>query len=150
MELKEVRDAALEVTEATDIPQKNEGVRPGTAGPLMYIECSRVRDSSWMYLNSFVTTQIGVELAAVQGNLPDRVVVGLQLYSARTFHVTMFPWIYKGGQGPPQKQSTPKAIQATTQDVGYYASHGPNLSKSLCSLHHRVPEQSIPTYKPYC
>ena len=80
--------------------------------------------------------------------LPDHVVVGLQLYSARTFHVTLSPLIYKGGQGPSQKTSTPKAIQTTTQDVGYYATRGPNLSKSFCSLHHRVPEQSIPTYNP--
>jgi len=125
-------------------------VRPGAAGLLIDIECSRVRDSSWMYLTSFVTTRIGVELAAVQRKLPDCVVVGLQLYSARTFHVTLSPRIYKGGQGPPPKTSTPKAIQTTTYDVGYYATRGPNLSKSLCSLHHRVSEQSIPTYKPYC
>ena len=45
-----------------------------------------------MYLTSFVTTRIGVELAAVQSKLPDRVVVGLQLYSARTFHVTYTEW----------------------------------------------------------
>ena len=32
-------------------------VRPGTAGLLTGIEYSRVRDSSWMYLTSFVTTQ---------------------------------------------------------------------------------------------
>src|SRR6185437_7527832 len=82
--------------------------------------------------------------------LPDRDVEGLQLYSARTFHVTLSPRIYKGGQGTPQNTSTPKAIQTTTQDVGYYATRSPNLSKSLCSLHHRVPEPSIPTYKPYC
>src|SRR6185312_9907026 len=82
--------------------------------------------------------------------LPDRDEVGLQLYSARTFYATLFPRIYKGGQGPPRNTSTPKAIQTTTQDVGYYATRGPNLSKSLCSLHHRVPEPSIPTYKPYC
>ena len=93
-----------------------------------------------MYLTSFVTTRIDIELAVVQKKLPDKVVVGLQLYSVRTFHVTLSPRIYKGGQGPPQKQSTPKAIQATTQDVGYYAPRGPNLSKSLCSLHHRIPE----------
>ena len=80
--------------------------------------------------------------------LPNRIVVELQLYSARTFHVTLSPRIYKGGQGLPQNTSTPKAIQATTQDVGYYASRGPNLSKFLYSLHHRVPEQSIPTYNP--
>ena len=76
-------------------------VRPETAGLLIGIECSRVRDSSWMYLTTLVTTRIGVELAAVLRKLPDRVVVGLQLYSARTFHVTQSPWIYKGGQGPP-------------------------------------------------
>ena len=45
-------------------------VRPGTAGLLIGIECSRVRDSSWIYLTSFVTTRIGVELAAIQGNYP--------------------------------------------------------------------------------
>jgi hypothetical protein len=125
-------------------------VRPGAAGLLIGIECSRVRDSLWMYLTSFVTTRIGVELAAVQRKLPDCVVVGLQLYMARTFHVTLSPRIYKGGQGLPQKRSLPKAMQTTTQDVGYYATRGPNLSKSSCSLHHRVPEQSIPTYKLYC
>ena len=76
-------------------------VRPETAGLLIDIESSRVRDSSWIYLTSFVTTRIGIELAAVQRKLPDRVVVGLQLYSARTFHVTLSPRIYKGGQGPP-------------------------------------------------
>ena len=45
-------------------------VRPGAAGLLTDIECSSVRDSSWMYLTFFVTTRIGVELAAVQGNYP--------------------------------------------------------------------------------
>ena len=49
-------------------------VRPGAAGLLIGIECFRVRDSSWMYLTSFVTTRIGVELAAVQRKLPDYVV----------------------------------------------------------------------------
>ena len=125
-------------------------VRPGAAGLLIGIECSRARDSSCMYLTSLITTQIGVELAAVQRKLPDRAEVGLQLYSATTFHVALSPWIYKGGQGHPQNTSTPKVIQTTTQDVGYYATRGPNLSKSLCSLHHRVPEPLIPTYKPYC
>ena len=122
-------------------------VRPGAAGLLIDIEYSRVRDSSWIYLTSLVTTRIRVELAAVQRQLPDCIVVGLQLYSARTFHVIPSPQIYKGGQGPPQNTSTPKAIQTTTQDVGYYATRSPNLSKS-CSLHHRVPEQLIPTYNP--
>ena len=77
-------------------------VRPGAARVLIGIECSRVRDSSWMYLTSLVTPLIGVELAAVQRKLPDCVVIGLQLYSARTFHVTLSPRIYKGGQGPLQ------------------------------------------------
>jgi hypothetical protein len=72
-------------------------IRPGTTGLLIDIECSRVRDSSWMYLTSFVTTRIGVGLPAVQRKLPDCVVVGFQLYSARTFHVTLSSWIYKGG-----------------------------------------------------
>jgi hypothetical protein len=77
-------------------------VRPGAAGLFIGIECSRVSDSSWMYLTSLVTTRISVELAAVQRKLPDCVVVGLQLYSARIFHVTLSPRIYKGGQGPPR------------------------------------------------
>ena len=51
-------------------------VGPGAAGLLIGIECSRVRDSSWMYLTSLVTTRIGVELAAVQRKLTDCVVVG--------------------------------------------------------------------------
>ena len=55
-----------------------------------------------MYLTSFVTTQIGIELAAVQRKLPNHVVEGLQLYLTKTFHVTLSPQIYKGGQGPPQ------------------------------------------------
>jgi len=45
-------------------------VRPGAAGLLIDIECSRVRDSALMYLTSFVTTQIGVGLVVVQGNYP--------------------------------------------------------------------------------
>ena len=102
-----------------------------------------------MYLVSLVTTRIGVELAAVQKKLPDCIVIGLQLYSARTFHVTLSLGIYKGGQGLPRNTSIPKTIQTTTQDVGYYATRGLNLSKSLRSLHHRIPEPSIPTYKPY-
>ena len=80
---------------------EEERVRPRTAGLLTGIECSRVRGSSWMYLTSFVTTLIGIELDTVKRKLPDYVVVGLQLYSVRTFHVTMSPRIYKGEQGPP-------------------------------------------------
>ena len=41
-------------------------VRPGRAGLIIGIECSRVRDSSWIYLTSLVTTRIDVELAIVQ------------------------------------------------------------------------------------
>jgi len=125
-------------------------VRPGAARLLIGLECSRVRNISWMYLTSFVTTRIGVELATVQRKLLDRAVVRLQLYSVRTFHVNLSPWIYNGGQVSPRNTSTPKAIQTTTQYIWYYINRGPNLSKSLCSLHHRVLEQSIPTYKPYC
>ena len=126
-------------------------VRPGSAELIIGIECSRVRDSSWMYLTSFVTTRIGIELAAVQRKLPDCVIVGLQLYSARNFHVTLSPPGYiRAGRDALKTSTTPKAIQTTTHDVGYYVTLGLNLSKSLCSLYHRVPEQSIPTYKPYC
>ena len=47
---------------------ESAAVRLGAAGLLIDIEYSRVRDSSWMYLTSFVTTRIGIELTAVQGN----------------------------------------------------------------------------------
>ena len=47
-------------------------VRPGAAGLLIGIECSRVRDSTWIYPISFVTTRIGVELTVVQRNYPTR------------------------------------------------------------------------------
>ena len=77
-------------------------VRPETAGLLIGIECSRVRDSSWMYLTSFVTTRIDVELATVQRKLPDCVVVGLQLYSARTFHEPCPPGYIRAGRNPLQ------------------------------------------------
>ena len=135
-------------TRASITRTDNEPIRPRAAGLLIGIECSRIRDSFWMYLISLVTTRIGVELAVVRRKLPDHVVVGLQLYSARTFHVTLSPQIYKSGQGPLKTSSTPNAIQTTTKDIGYYATRSPNLSKSLCSLHHQVPEQSIPTYNP--
>ena len=77
-------------------------VRPGAAGLLIGIEYSRVRDSSWMYLTSLVTTLIGVELAAVQRKLPDCIAVGFQLYSARTFHVTLSPGYIRAGRDPLQ------------------------------------------------
>ena len=75
-----------------------------------------------MNLTSLVTTRIGIELAAVQRKLPDYVVVGFQLYSARTFHVTLSPRIYKGGQGPPPndhqylKQYKPHRTYGITQN----------------------------------
>ena len=77
-------------------------VRPGTAGLLIDIECSRVRDSSWMYLTSFVTTRIGIELAVVQRKLPDLVVIGFQLYSARTFMWPCPPGYIRAGRDPLQ------------------------------------------------
>jgi hypothetical protein len=47
--------------------------------------------------------------------------------------VTLASRIYKGDRDPLKTRSpdhsTPKAIQITIQDVGYYASYGPNLSK---------------------
>ena len=109
-------------------------VRPGAAGLLIGIECSRVSDNSWMYLISFVTTRVGIELDAVQRKLPDCVVVALQLYSAMIFHVILPPGYIRAGRDPLKTSSTPKTIQTTTHDVGYYATRGPNLSKSLCSL----------------
>ena len=77
-------------------------VRPGTARLLIGIERSRVRDNSWIYLTLLVTTQIGIELAAVQRKLPNRAVEGLQLYSARTFHVTLSPGYIRAGKDPLQ------------------------------------------------
>ena len=75
---------------------------PAAPGLRIGIECSRVRDSSWTYLTSLVTTRIAVELAAVQRKLPDCAVVGLQLYSARTFHVTLSPGYIRAGRDPIQ------------------------------------------------
>ena len=62
-------------------------------GLLIDIEYARVREGLWMYLTSFVTTRRGIELDAVQRKLPDCIVVGQKLYSARTFHVTLSPRI---------------------------------------------------------
>ena len=55
-----------------------------------------------MNLTSFVTIRIGIELAAVQRKLPNYVVVGFQLYSARTFHVTLSPGYIRAGRDPLQ------------------------------------------------
>ena len=69
---------------------------------------------------------------------------------SQDFPCNPVPQIYKGGQGlPPNnhqhlRQYKPKRTQGSIQ------TRSPNLSKSLCSLYHRVLEQSIPTYKPYC
>ena len=102
--VREVLEDAQPVLDAcrTRLRRARGLVRPRAAGLLIGIECSSVRDSLWMYLISLVTTRIGIELAAVQRKLPDCVVVGFLLYSARTFHVTLSPRIYKGGQGPSQ------------------------------------------------
>ena len=68
------KDVKLEVLEdcRTRLQRARGLVRPRTAGLLIGIECSRVRDSTLMYLISFVTTRIGVELAVVQENYPTR------------------------------------------------------------------------------
>ena len=89
---------------------------------------------------TIVTTRIGVELVVVQEKQPDLVGVGFQQYPTRIFPCTTVPpRVYKGGQRHPpnkkQPQTTPKAIQATTQDIGYYTPRSPDLSKSMCSLH---------------
>ena len=76
---------------------RQAAVRPGVVGLFIGIECSRVRDRPWMYLTSLGTTRLGIELATVQRKLSDYVVVGFQLYWARTFHVTLSPRIYKSG-----------------------------------------------------
>jgi hypothetical protein len=64
-------------------------------------------------------------------------------------HVTLTSQIYKGEGRDPLKidHSTPKRIQTTIQDVGYYAPRGPNLSKVLCSLHLRVPDLGVSSPK---
>ena len=51
--------------------KQKAAVRPRAVGLLIGIECSRIRDNSWMYLTSLVTIRIGVVLAAVQRKLPD-------------------------------------------------------------------------------
>ena len=64
-----------------------------------------------MYLASLVTTQIDVELATVQRKLPDHDIVGLQLYSVRTFHITLSPPRYiRAGRDPLKTSSIPKPI----------------------------------------
>ena len=83
-----------------DSKGEDGGVRPGAAGLLVGIKYSRVRDSSWMYLTSFVTTRIVIELVAVQRKLPNCVVVRFQLCSARTFHVTLPPGYIRAGRDP--------------------------------------------------
>ena len=55
-------------------------VRPGAAGLLIGIECSRVRDSSWMYITSFVNYSYRRRTSCSTKEIPNYVVVGLQLY----------------------------------------------------------------------
>ena len=57
--------------------ERTQSVRPGAAGLLIGLECSRLRYSSWMYLTPLVTTRIGLELAVVQRKLLDYAAVGL-------------------------------------------------------------------------
>ena len=49
---------------------ESEPVRPGAVGLLTGVEYSRVRDSAWVCLISFVTTRTTVKLVDVQGNYP--------------------------------------------------------------------------------
>ena len=78
--LREVRDAAQEVAEIMEILEGNEDEVLSLVGKLR-----KVPEAFERYVRK----------------LPDRAGVGLQLYSARTFHVTLSPRIYKSGQGPP-------------------------------------------------
>ena len=90
--LEVLKDVSVRTRCLQDLATKSSGlVSPGAAGLLIGIECSRIRNSSWLYLTFVVTTRIGVELAVSQGKLPDLVRVGLQQHSARTFNVTLSP-----------------------------------------------------------
>ena len=44
----------------------------GAAGLLIDIEYSRLRDNESIYLTSFVTTRIDIELVVIQGKYPTR------------------------------------------------------------------------------
>ena len=79
--LREVRDAAQEVAEVMEILVGNEDELLSLVGKLR-----KVPEAFERYV----------------WKLPDRAGVGLQLYSARTFHVNLFPRIYKGA-GTPSK-----------------------------------------------
>jgi len=53
--LEVLEDAPSSTRRLQDSATKSSGlVRPGVAGLLIGVECSRVRDSSWMYLTSLV------------------------------------------------------------------------------------------------
>ena len=91
---------------------------------LIGVEYSRVRDSTWMYFTFPVTIRTVVELVDVQGYCPTPLGVGLQQYSARTFHVTLsLPDYIRAGRDPSKAddthQTTPKVIQTThwTQSI---------------------------------
>ena len=47
---------------------RGPAITPGAAGPLIGVEYSRVRDSTWNMLYLFVTTRTVVGLARVHGN----------------------------------------------------------------------------------
>ena len=69
--LEILKDVSPITRRLQDSATKSSGlVRPGAAGVLIGIEYSRVSDTAWMYLTSFITTRIGVELATVQQNYP--------------------------------------------------------------------------------
>ena len=70
--LFEALEDAVQVLDAcrTRLRRARGLVRPKAAGLLIGIECSRVRDSTWVHLTSHVNTRIDVELAVMQGNYP--------------------------------------------------------------------------------
>ena len=43
-------------------------VKPGAAGLLKFVECSRIRDSTWHVPYPLVTTRLGIGLVDIQGN----------------------------------------------------------------------------------
>ena len=97
---------------------RDPSVRPGAAELLTGVEHSRVSDSAWNVPYLFCNYPNRRKTSCSTRKLSDPVVVGHQQYLTRTFHVTLSPGLYKGGQGPPRNidnnTSTYKAIQATT------------------------------------
>ena len=92
-----------------------------------------------------VTSRIDLELVGIEKNYPSSTRCRLLgSYRSRVSCNLTPPAYIRVGKDPPwgnlasAHPSTPKAIQTTQQDIGYYATRCPNLSKPLCCLHHRV------------